>query len=76
MDVLPVLAEPGAYPPEEYPLSLVNGFSGCMLLISSSTGIVSGGLTPVALAPGVVGGVGLVGLVMGMLEFGGRNFSG
>lgn len=71
MEVLPVLAEPGAYPPEEYPPSIVSSFSGFMLWINCSTGIVdggtTGGLSPVTLAPGVV---------IGMLEFGGRKCSG
>jgi hypothetical protein len=31
---------------------------------------------PVILAPGVPGVVGFVGFVIGILEFGGRNFSG
>ena len=72
MDVLPVLAPP----PEEYEPSVVSSFSGFILWINCSTGIVSGGLTPVILAPGVVEVVGAVGFVMGMLEFGDRNFSG
>jgi hypothetical protein len=59
------------YPPEEYEPSVESSFSGFMLWINCSTGIVrgggEGGLTPVTSAPGVV---------MGILEFGGRNFSG
>lgn len=75
MDVEPV--ELGAYPPEEeYPPSIVNGFSGCMLCINCSTGIVAGGLAADVLAPGVGWVAGFVGFVMGMLEFGGRNCSG
>ena len=60
----------GAYPPEEYEPSVVSSFSGFMLWINCSTGIdggAGGGLAPVTFAPGVV---------IGILEFGGRNFSG
>ncbi len=64
------------YPPGEYDPSLVSSFSGFMLWINCSTGIVSGVLTPVILARGVVGVVEVAGFVMGMLEFGGMNFSG
>ena len=75
MDVEP--DELGVYPPEEeYPPSVVNGFSGCILWINCSTGIDAGGLTPAVPAPGVGEVVGVVGFVMGMLEFGGRNCSG
>jgi hypothetical protein len=61
----------GAYPPpEEYEPSVVSSFSGFMLWINCSTGIdggEGGGLAPVTFAPG---------FVIGILEFGGRNFSG
>jgi hypothetical protein len=50
---------------------VVSSFSGFMLWINCSTGIVGGGgeggLAPVTFAPGVV---------IGRLEFGDRNFSG
>jgi hypothetical protein len=53
------------------PLSITSGCSGCRLSTNVSTGSVGrggdGGLTPVTSGPGVV---------MGMLEFNGRNLSG
>jgi hypothetical protein len=57
--------------PPSYPPSIANGFSGFILSINFSIGIFCGeagsGLAPVTSDPGVV---------MGILEFGGRNVLG